>query len=92
MSGTCSGPFNAVQIDRLRVSETAMLVESYVPSPGSPSQLDMAAYGDSSINVAGWHHGEGINVVYLDGHGSWLKTKGMGLDVWDTSTTFWDGQ
>jgi len=94
VAGSCEGPHNAIQLDGLRAAETGMLVESYVPSPGVGMQIDAAAYGPAAIGGLGrpWHNGDGINIVYLDGHAAWNKTRGLGFDVWDQSVTFWTGQ
>src|ERR1051326_6656752 len=79
-NGSSYDKWTSPQIDGLRVTETGMLIESQVSSPGVGDQIDNAAYGNGSSTI-GWHHGDGINIVYLDGHAAWVKTRGQGLDV-----------
>ena len=91
-NGSSFNPPSTVSIDNLRMTDTAMLVESYVPSPVNFIHVDPAAYGSVPANTIGWHHGDGINVSYLDGHGTWLTAKGEGFDIWSGMGLFWVGQ
>ena len=87
-------------LNNMRAHETAMLIESYVPSPAVYIHIDNAAYGYQPAGTKGWHRNEGIYVCFLDGHAEWVPTRARVvdtfLDVWSKAgpqfNVFWTGR
>ncbi|NQU09637.1 prepilin-type N-terminal cleavage/methylation domain-containing protein [bacterium] len=71
-------------------SRIFLVSECYHPYPTSPTHFDYTCVGLGPTSVATRHRGQGLNFVFLDGHGEWAKSDGVipgfGSDWWNAHT------